>query len=195
MSSARQTIENISWPQVEKALNYLKENLDEELMSNFSTCVHCGLCARSRHYYLSEQEPSSVPGYKLALVKKLYEEFFFNSEHLELKRLKSVKFDELVEVLFGRCTLCGRCSLLCPMGLNISKAIRIGRGFLASLGLTPDGLSSTVRTAHEKGNNMGISGEDWLDTVSWLQSELQEELQDKKATLPVDKKGAGCYIL
>jgi Fe-S oxidoreductase len=76
------------------------------------------------------------------------------------------------------------------MGINITRAIRIARGMLACLGLVPEGLASTVNTAVSKGNNMGISKEDWLETVEWLEEELQAELNDSQARLPVDKKGA-----
>jgi Fe-S oxidoreductase len=76
------------------------------------------------------------------------------------------------------------------MGINIPYLIRIARGALAELGLVPPGLQSTVDTAINKGNNMGISREDWLETVEWLEEELQNEVEDKKASLPINKKGA-----
>jgi len=75
------------------------------------------------------------------------------------------------------------------MGINIPYLIRIARGALAELGLVPPGLQSTVDTAINKGNNMGISREDWLETGEWLEEELQDEVEDKKASLPIDKKG------
>ena len=98
--------------------------------------------------------------------------------------------EEWVDSLFGRCTLCGRCSINCTMGINIPYLIRAARGALASVGLVPPGLQSTVNTAIEKGNNMGISKEDWLETVEWLEEELQQDVDDSDAQLPVDNKGA-----
>jgi len=76
------------------------------------------------------------------------------------------------------------------MGINIPYLIRAARGALAEVGIVPPGLQSTVDTAIEKGNNMGITKEDWLETVEWLEEELQQEVGDPKARLPVDKKGA-----
>jgi len=40
---------------------------------------------------------------------------------------------------------------------------------------------------------MGILKEDWVETVKWLEEELQEEVGDKKARLPLDEKGARLF--
>jgi len=61
---------------------------------------------------------------------------------------------------------------------------------LASVGLVPPGLQSTIDTAVEKGNNMGILKEDWLETVEWLEEELRGEVDDPQAKIPIDEKGA-----
>ena len=98
--------------------------------------------------------------------------------------------EEWVDTLFGRCTLCGRCALNCTMGINTPYLIRTGRSVLAELGLVPPGLQSTVDTALKTGNNMGIAKEDWIETVEWLEEELQAEVNDSEAKLPIDKKGA-----
>ena len=79
------------------------------------------------------------------------------------------------------------------MGLNITYIIRAARSVLASIDLVPPGLQSTVNTALEKGNNMGIAKEDWVETVEWLEEELQSEVEDKDARLPLDKKGARLF--
>ena len=72
---------------------------------------------------------------------------------------------EWIDTLFGRCTLCGRCTINCSMGINITALIRAARTALSSIGLVPPGLQSTVDTAVETGNNMGISRTEWVETV------------------------------
>ncbi len=97
---------------------------------------------------------------------------------------------EWVQVLFGRCSLCGRCSLNCPLGLKIHHLIRLGRSILAEFGLVPAGLASTVALARATDNNMGIKTEEWVDTVRWLEEELRADLGDQSACLPLDAAGA-----
>lgn len=65
----------------------------------------------------------------------------------------------------------------------------MARSVLVDLGLVPQGLQSTVNTAMRAGNNMGIAKEDWIETVEWLEEELQAEVNDPEAGLPMDKKG------
>jgi len=174
---------------INQALDFFRSKLDSELVTAFSTCVHCGLCAETCHYYLVGREPRSTPAYKLSLVKKLFQRATSSRENGQ-EVLSRAEIEELVDVIFGRCSLCGRCFLNCTMGINITRAIRVARGMLAYLGLVPDGLASTVQTAVAKGNNMGIAKEDWLETVEWLEEELRAELNDPEVRLPVDEKGA-----
>ncbi|MCK4646739.1 MAG: (Fe-S)-binding protein [Candidatus Aminicenantes bacterium] len=182
----------------EEILRVFREKIHYEYAAYLNSCVHCGLCADSCHYYLTHKDIQSMPAYKLSLITGIFKKHFsligkkipwwggakeFNREMVR----------EWVDSLFGRCTLCGRCSLNCSMGLNIPYLIRTARSALAAVDLVPQGLQSTVNTALEKGNNMGIAKEDWIETVEWLEEELQSEVKDKDARLPLDKKGSRIF--
>ena len=181
-----------------KALQVFREKLNNEYAAYLNSCVHCGLCADSCHYYLSLKDVQSLPAYKLSLATDVFKKYhsfvgrrfpgWIGSKKLDHKRVR-----EWVDSIFGRCTLCGRCSLNCSMGINIYSIIRAARSALAAVGLVPPGLQSTVDTAIEKGNNMGIPKEDWIETVEWLEEELQEEVGDESARLPLDEKGARLF--
>ncbi len=149
------------------------------------TCARCGLCADSCHYYITEAHPHNVPAYKLNLLIQAFKKIARKNAN---RYLDEEKVNEWVDTLFGRCTLCGRCSVNCTMGINIPYLIRAARGALATAGLVPDGLQSTVTTALDTGHTMGISKEDWLETVEWLEEELQDEVDDPRASIPVDEK-------
>ncbi|NOR14834.1 MAG: (Fe-S)-binding protein [Candidatus Aminicenantes bacterium] len=188
-------IENLSAQDHEKILETFKHYLTSEYAAFLNTCAHCGLCADSCHYYLTDKDPKSIPAYKLKQISKVFNSTFdlvgkrfpglVGAEKLSNKMIK-----EWVDTLFGRCSLCGRCTINCAMGINIPYLIRAARGALASVGIVPLGLQSTVDTAVNKGNNMGILKEDWLETVEWLEEELQQDVQNPKAKLPLDKPGS-----
>jgi Fe-S oxidoreductase len=179
----------------ERILEAFKASLTHEYAAFLQTCAHCGLCADSCHYYLTQKDPRSIPAYKLHLITKVYKKSFDLIGRklpslVGAEELSNELLEEWVDTLFGRCSLCGRCWINCTMGINIPYLIRAARGAMASVGIVPPGLQSTVDTALEKGNNMGISQEDWLETVEWLEEELQQDVGDPEAKLPLDKSGA-----
>ncbi len=191
-------LDRISPDDCQRILRIFKERLNSDYAAFLNSCVRCGLCADSCHYYLANPDIKSMPAYKLNLITKVFKKHmtrtgkrlagWVGAETLSQRLVK-----EWVDSLFGRCSLCGRCTLNCTMGINIPYIIRVARGALAEVGLVPPGLQSTVETALKSGNNMGISKEDWLETIEWLEEELQQGVTDPEARLPVDVRG--CKIL
>jgi Fe-S oxidoreductase len=178
--------------QLKSALASFKRLLDHRAAANLQSCVNCGLCADSCHYYLITKEPEAIPAYKLKLVSSVFKNLLTLMNRFAKKAeddcgIETQMVERWIDSLFGRCTLCGRCALNCTIGINITRMIRMARTTLASIDLVPPGLQSTVTTAVEKGNNMGISREEWLSTLQWLSEELQMEVGDPEAHLPVDK--------
>ncbi len=189
-----ENIKKIKPKDIEKALKEFISKINFDYAIFLNSCVRCGLCADSCHYYLTFKDLKSIPSYKLNLVISVFKKYLSfigkkASRWVNAIELDSETIKEWIDSLFGRCSLCGRCALNCTMGINIPYLIRIARGALAKIGLVPPGLQSTVDTALEKGNNMGILEEDWLETVEWLEEELKQETNDSKARLPVDQKG------
>lgn len=188
-------IQQLTPADLEKALKVFKEKIDHKYAAHLNSCVHCGLCADACHYYLTHEDTQSIPAHKLSLVIAVFKKHFSLMGKIfpgwvGAKKLEKDMIREWVDTLFGRCSLCGRCSLNCSIGLNIPYLIRAARSAMAAIDLVPPGLQSTVNTAIEKGNNMGIARDDWLETVEWVEEELQEDINDPEAKLPLDAKGA-----
>lgn len=191
-------IEQLKQDDLDKALRAFRDKTTQEYAAYLNSCVRCGLCAESCHYYLTHQDIKSLPVYKLSLVTKIFKKYFsflgkIAPRWIGAEKLDSVMIQEWIDSLFGRCTLCGRCSLNCTMGINIPYLIRTARGALAAIDLVPPELQSTIDTAVEKGNNMGIPKEDWVETVEWLEDELKKEVDDPQARLPLDEKEAKLF--
>ncbi len=187
-------IRHLKPDELESALASFKQLLDHKASAGLQSCVNCGLCADSCHYFLVTGETEAIPAYKLKLVSSVFKKLLTVLGGLAKKSegdgaLDSQTVERWVDSLYGRCTLCGRCVLNCTMGINITRLIRMARTTLASINLVPPDLQSTVTTAVEKGNNMGIPREEWLDTLQWLSEELQMEVGDPQAHIPVDKTG------
>ena len=187
-------IQKLKPEELKSALASFKKLLDHKTAANLQSCVNCGLCADSCHYYLVSKELEAIPAYKLKLVTSVFRKLFTVMNRLSKKAegdcaIDTQMVEQWIDSLFGRCTLCGRCALNCTMGINITRMIRMARTTLASIDLVPPDLQSTVTTAVQKGNNMGIPTEEWLSTLKWLGEELQMEVDDPEAHLPVDEPG------
>jgi len=180
--------------QKDQALKTLKPGKDSKLITHLNSCVHCGLCADSCIYYLATHDDRFTPARKVDLVSSIYKRYYtFTGKVMpglvNARDLDEPTITEMVDLLFGACTMCGRCTMHCSIGVDISYMVRTGRGMLAVMGLVPATLQSTVDAALTTGNNMGISKEDFIDTLQWLEEDLQDDLNDPQARIPLDEPG------
>jgi Fe-S oxidoreductase len=177
-----------------KALEKLAKRLDGKLITHINSCVHCGLCAESCHYYLSEQKSNYIPGKKIDVLSSVYRRYHTLAGRLIPKLTGARNFDEqtideLTDLAFGSCSMCGRCTKHCSIGVDIAFLIRTARSILVEVQKVPKGLQSTINTALETGNNMGIKRDELIDTLKWLEEDLQMEVSDPLAAIPMDKEG------
>jgi Fe-S oxidoreductase len=177
---------------IQKGLEAFRSRLKEADLAYLNACVHCGLCAQSCHYYRMDPQAENIPGRKLDLVASVWRRHCTTMGKLGLagKELDEEMVKAWLDAVYGRCSLCGRCSLNCTVGIHLPRIFRAARAALAAMGLVPEDLQATVDNALRTGNNMAITREDWVETVSWLEEELQTETGDPQARIPMDKHGA-----
>ena len=177
----------------------VRENRTRAIRSMMGACVHCGLCADACHFYLSTQDPALIPANKIARLARVLRDHC-SPVRSRLPFLGSSggpgeqELSGLSEAAYQNCTLCGRCSLICPMGIDAGKILYLGRAMLCKLGQEPAGLSHPVEVAFETGNYLGTSTEDFVDSIDWFVEEMQEEMGEDFA-IPVDKPGAQVLYL
>ena len=178
-----------------KAVELLNNKLNRKFASYLNSCVRCGLCADSCHYFKADPQSTHIPGYKVEKINRFYRRYRTILGKILPKWIGAADLDnetieELIDLVFGRCTMCNRCTIHCSVGLDIAYIIHIAREILAELDLVPEGLQKTVDTAKITGNNMAISVEEMTETIEWLEEDLQMELDDESAKIPLNKKGA-----
>jgi Fe-S oxidoreductase len=184
-------------PNAEKLIERLREKVNRQAMLSLEACVHCGLCTDQCHYVLTNPgDPTYAPAYKGDQIRKLFK------AHIDWTGkvapwwvgAKSIytdkELEELMDTVFGKCTNCRRCSLVCPMGVDLASINRMARGLLVHVGLMPAGVAAVAKDQWELGNQMGVLREDYLETLSWMEEELQSEYNDPTIRIPVDKPGA-----
>ena len=176
------------------ALENFAKSMDGRIRAHLNSCVHCGLCAESCHYYLATGDEKYMPASKVDQLANIYKRYHTVTGRILPKWIGAKEFtdetiQEMVDVLFGGCTMCGRCSLHCSIGVDIPFLVRTARTMLQELDLVSPGLQSTVDAAVQTGNNMGIPRDELVDTLQWLEEDLQLEVKDEKASIPLDAQG------
>ena len=186
-------MEKLTKEQIDKALKVLKMPADSKLVTHLNACVHCGLCATSCMYFIALQNDKYIPARKVELVASLYRRYCTLTGKIVPKLVNARELDEqmaeeMIDILFGTCTMCGRCVKHCSIGVDIAYVVRVGRQMLAAMDLVPATLQATVDAALTTGNNMAIPTEEFVDTIQWMEEELMDEMDDKNARIPLDEK-------
>ncbi len=137
-------------------------------------------------------EAKFIPAYKVDLVSSIYRRYHTFTGKIFPKLvgardLNSETAQEMVDLLFGACTMCGRCTVHCSIGVDISYLVRKGREMLSNMDMVPETLQKTVDAAITTGNNMGIDKQDFVETLEWLEEDLQFEVNDDEAHIPLDQ--------
>ena len=180
----------------EQLIERMGQKLNRQITGSLVACVHCGMCTDSCHYVLANPgDPTFAPAYKADRIRKIFKRHFDWTGKVLPKWVgaKSVftdqELEELKDIVFGMCTNCRRCSINCPMGVDFATFNRMARGLLVSVGIMPEGVAVVSKDQWETGNQMGVLKEDYLETIEWMADELQDELDDPTATIPIDKEG------
>ncbi len=178
---------------ISKGINALKEQIDAPTAAFFSSCVHCGLCAEACLFYTETNDPKYTPINKVEPLRRIWE-----SEYTLFGRLKKVLglakpvTDEMLQewepLVYDACTLCGRCSMVCPVGNDISTMIRKVREGMVASDHAPEGLIGASTRAVKIGSPMGIR-------LKALKAQIGHIETDTGLTIPIDVEGADYLAL
>ncbi len=190
----REKMEQLTDNQIIQGLAVFDDPADSKLLTHLNSCVHCGLCAESCIYYLATGDDRFMPARKVDMVASIYRRYKTVAGRLfpkfvNARELNAASAAEMVELLFGACTMCGRCTLHCSIGVDISYIVKTGRNLLSNMGLVPATLQSTVNAAVESGNNMSIPADELISTLQWMEEELTDEVNNPEARIPINEPG------
>jgi len=167
---------------------------DSAIASYLDACVHCGECSEACHFYLSTHDPRYTPIFKLKPLVKAYKRH--KAPFSTLTRAvglapAELTFEELEEwsvLAYDSCNMCGRCTLVCPMGIDIAGSVRKMREGFVAADLAPEGLRSAEANALASGSPMNITPKTLKAVIS---------RQEKETGIPValDKKGADYMVI
>jgi Fe-S oxidoreductase len=178
---------------LERGLDALRAEIDAPVAAFFSSCVHCGLCAQACLFYLETGDPQYTPIKKLEPLRRVWEaEFTLFGRLKGLIGLNKKVTDEMLAewepLLYDSCTMCGRCSMICPVGNDIQYMIRKTREGMVASGHAPEGLITAAARAVRTGSPMGLK---WKT----LQVQIEHVEASSGLKVPVDVAGADYLVL
>jgi len=179
-------------------IDRMGKKLSRQIVGSLTACVHCGMCTDSCHYVLTNpDDPTYAPAYKADKIRTLFKRHYDWTGRVVpwWVKAKSLYTDddleELKDTVFGKCTNCRRCTMNCPMGVDLATFNRMARGLLVSVGVMPEGVYVVSKDQWEVGNQMGVLKEDYIDTLEWLSEELEMEMNLPEGTgIPINKEDA-----
>lgn len=175
---------------VRKAKAVFAAKLDARKAVQLESCVHCGMCAEACQFFVQMGDPELTPIHKLDLLKRYYRRekapwraiYRFTEPDITEADLEATQ-----PLVYETCTECGRCGLVCPMGIDIASMVNVTRQALAEAGLIPAGLRAVEQEQGSRGTVFGVGPEQLQQAV--------EELRTKGYQVPLDKDRADILVL
>ena len=178
---------------LERGLETLRGEIDGKVKSFFSSCVRCGICAEACLFYTETNDPRYTPIYKTEPLRKLWQkEYSFwgrlGSALGISKPMTEADLADWEELVYDGCSMCGRCSMVCPVGVDISMVIFKVKHGLAKAGFSPEGLVGATQRAVDIGSPMGI-------TMKAVEATIRHVEANTGLKVPVDVEGADYLAL
>jgi len=178
---------------LQRGLNAFREAINAPVATFFNSCVHCGMCAQACHFYTETGDPRYTPIHKLEPLRRVWkQEYTFWGRYAKAfglsKPITDAELEEWETLVYDSCTLCGRCSMVCPVGNDITYMIRRMREGMAASGHAPEGLVGATRRAITTGSPMGVK-------LPALQAQIRDVEQETGLKIPVDVNGADYMLL
>jgi len=178
---------------LDKGINALKQQVDATVAAFFSSCVHCGICAEACLFYTETGDPERTPINKTEPLRRIWK-----SEYTLMGRLGKLfglgkKVDDKLladweTLVYDSCTMCGRCSMVCPVGNDITLMIRKTREGMAAAGHAPEGLIGASKRSVTIGSPMGVK-------LPALLAQVRHVEEDTGLKVPLDVVGAEYMLL
>jgi Fe-S oxidoreductase len=175
---------------VAKAKAVMRTKTDRSLALDLEACVNCGYCSESCHFFQSTQDAKYSPSRKLDLLRRVHARE--TSAFAPIKRLfvSDITVDDLKEwqeLVYDSCTECGRCSMICPMGVNTARGVNVMREALFEAGMAPLELMAVAQEQAGRGTVFGVGPEQLNQTV--------ELLRGQGIAIPLDEPSADVMLV
>jgi Fe-S oxidoreductase len=191
---ARAVVASLAAPDARKAAQEFVAQVNRDAAFQLEACVRCGQCADACHFYLVTKDARYTPVHKLRPMFRAYQRE--SAPFAAVKRLlgmappqaTAAELTEWSELLYDSCNLCGRCTLACPMGIDIAGLVRRAREGMSAAGFAPPDLYKAARNALDTGSPIG-------DLWPALKRHIENQERETGLKIPVDVEGADYLVI
>jgi Fe-S oxidoreductase len=175
------------------AVNSFINETSAQVGSYLEACVHCGLCAQACPFYEMSGDPRHTPIYKL---KPLYDTYKRHKAPFAGVRkmlglvpaeVTDAELRQWQDLLYDTCTMCGRCTLACPMGIDIASLVALSRRGMVDAKLAPPELMAVAERSRKEGSPLGVTPKVLKERIEWLSDEHDVDM-------PLDKDRADVLV-
>lgn len=175
------------------AMNTFVKETGGYVAAQLEACTRCGMCADACHFYVATGNPEYAPVWKIELLKRAYEQRFTLSGKIKLalgvdKPVTDEDIQKFSKIVYEACTMCNKCSMVCPMGLQLGPLIHEVRTSMSNAGVVPDDLMKAVNKQVEEGSPLGVTDDVYDNRIEWVADEWEVDI-------PVDVKGADTLVV
>lgn len=161
--------------------------------SQLEACTRCGMCAEACHFYQATGNPEYAPVWKLELLRRAYEQRFTLVGGIKSivgleKRISDEDLQHWSELNYHACTVCNKCSMVCPMGIDLGSLLHGVRAGLAAAEMVPADLMAAVNKQVKEGSPLGMTADVWDERLEWVADEWEVDI-------PRDVKGADTLVV
>lgn len=156
-------------------------------------CTRCGLCASACHFYQVTDNVEYAPVWKVEPLRRAYEQRFTAAGRLKLALGldKPVSDEDLARwsrIVYQACTICNKCAMVCPMGIQLGPLIHDVRAGMAAAGLVPADLRAATAKQETLGSPLGVTDAMWAERMDWIAEEWEVDV-------PRDRAGAETLVV
>lgn len=175
---------------VARAKAVMRRKTDRALALDLESCVNCGYCSEACHFYQGTQDPKYTPTRKLDLLRRVHAResaAFAPINRLFTRDITLADLQEWQELVYDSCTECGRCSMVCPMGINIARGVNVMREALSEAGLVPLELMAVAQEQAGRGTVFGVGPAELAGVV--------QTLRGRGIAIPLDEPHADVMLV
>jgi Fe-S oxidoreductase len=177
----------------ENAIHTFVSNSGGWVASQLEACTRCGMCAQACHFYQATNDPEFAPVWKMELLRRAYEQRFTLAGRIKLALgiEHAINDDDLVQwsrILYQACTLCNKCALVCPMGIDLASLLYQVRAALSAGEVVPEDLMVAVRKQVTEGSPLDVTDDVYQERMDWI-------ADDWEVDLPIDVQGADTLVV